>query len=129
MANLYVDLVSPERAVWSGAAEMVIARTTEGEIGVLPGHAPTLGVLVPGPVRIRRVGEPELVAAVHGGFLSITSDGVSILAESVELAGEIDVAQARLDLDRARAAAPEDVEAASAGARAVARLRTVGQPV
>lgn len=128
MANLYVDLVAPERAVWSGEAEMVIARTTEGEIGVLPRHAPMLGVLVPGPVRVRRVGEPELVAAVHGGFLSITSDGVSILAESVELVDEIDVARARRDLDQARAADPNDAEAASAGTRAVARLRTVGQP-
>ncbi len=129
MAELRVELVSPEREVWSGDAEMVVARTTEGEIGVLPGHAPLLGELVSGPVRIRRGGADELVAAVHGGFLSITDWGVSMLAEVVELAPEIDAARARQALDRARQAPADDEEAAAAAQRATARLRAVGETV
>lgn len=127
MAELHVELVSPDRQVWSGEAEMVIARTTEGEVGILPRHAPLLGELVPGPVRIRRSGEGELVAAVHGGFLSVTEAGVSVLAESVELAEEIDVARARAALDRARNAAADDDDAAAAALRAAARLRAAGE--
>ena len=127
MAELRVELVSPERQVWSGAATMVIARTTEGEIGVLPGHAPTLGELVPGPVRIHRNGQDDVVAAVHGGFLSITDRGVSVLAEVVELAREIDAGRAREALERARRAGPDDEEAIVAGQRATARLRAVGE--
>lgn len=128
MAELHVELVSPERAVWSGEAEIVIARTTEGEVGILPRHAPLLGELAPGPVRIRRAGgEGELVAAVHGGFLSVTESGVSVLAERVELAEEIDVARARAALDRARSAAPDDDDAAAAALRATARLRAAGE--
>lgn len=128
MAELHVELVSPDRQVWSGEAEMVIARTTEGEVGILPRHAPLLGELVPGPVRIRRSGgEGELVAAVHGGFLSVTEAGVSVLAESVELAEEIDVARARAALDHARNAAADDDDAAAAALRAAARLRAAGE--
>ncbi|MGI8682311.1 MAG: F0F1 ATP synthase subunit epsilon [Mycobacteriales bacterium] len=123
MAELHVELVSPDRQVWSGEAEMVIARTTEGEIGILPRHAPLLGELVPGPVRIRRAGDDDLVAAVHGGFLSVTEAGVSVLAESVELAEEIDVPRARAALERAGG----DEDAAEAARRAVARLRAAGE--
>ena len=84
MAELHVELVSVEAPVWSGEATMVIARTTEGELGILPGHAPLLGELVdPGEVRIKTGGE-DLAFTVNGGFLSITDAGVSILAESAE---------------------------------------------
>ena len=126
---LFVELVAPDREVWAGEADMVIARTTEGDIGILPRHAPLLGELEPGPVRIRRPGQDELVAAVHGGFLSVTPSGVSILAESVEFAADIDANRAREALDRARQAGPDDEEAAAAGRRAAARLRTLGEPV
>jgi F-type H+-transporting ATPase subunit epsilon len=79
----HVDLVSVEAKVWSGEAEMVVARTTEGELGVLAGHALLLGQLAePGLVRIKREGEPELAFEVDGGFLSVTDDGVTVLAES-----------------------------------------------
>ncbi|HET6817696.1 MAG TPA: F0F1 ATP synthase subunit epsilon [Mycobacteriales bacterium] len=122
-----VELVAPDRMVWSGEAEMVIARTTDGDIGILPGHEPTLGVLVPSPVRIKRSGEDELVAAVHGGFLSVTRDSVSVLAEVVELAEEIDSSRARQALERARGG--DDEDAKSAERRAAARLRTVGETV
>ncbi len=127
MASLHVTLVSPQRQVWAGEAEMVIARTTEGELGVLPGHTPLLGELVPWPVRIKRGAEPELVAAVHGGFLSVTGHGVSVLAETVELADEIDSGRARQALERASSAAADDAETVAASARARARLRAAGE--
>jgi F-type H+-transporting ATPase subunit epsilon len=88
MATMQVDLVAPDRMVWSGEAEFVRARTTEGEIGILPRHIPLLGVLIEAPVTIRRSGEGELVANVTGGFLSVSAEGVKILAESVELDSE-----------------------------------------
>ena len=83
--QLYVELVAVEEKVWSGDADMVVARTTEGELGVLPGHAPLLGQLAdPGTVRIQRDGQEELAYAVYGGFLSVTESGVTVLAESCE---------------------------------------------
>jgi F-type H+-transporting ATPase subunit epsilon len=130
VATVHVELVSVERLLWSGEASMVIARTTEGELGVLPGHAPLLGELAAGgAVRIREEGGEEIAFAVHGGFLSVTEDGVSILAELAERAEEIDVARAQTALDRARSAGEDDDEAAAAAARATSRLRAAGQPV
>ena len=86
---LHVELVSVEREVWSGEASMVVARTTEGEIGVLPGHAPLLGQLAEGyDVRIQQASGGELAVTVSGGFLSVTDEGVTILAESATLPGE-----------------------------------------
>jgi F-type H+-transporting ATPase subunit epsilon len=86
--QLHVELVAVEQKVWSGEAEMVVARTTEGELGVLPDHAPLLGQLAePGQVRIKRSTEPELTWDVAGGFLSVTADGVTILAETASPAG------------------------------------------
>jgi F-type H+-transporting ATPase subunit epsilon len=129
VATVHVELVSVERLLWSGEASMVIARTTEGELGILPGHAPLLGELAGGgAVRIREEGGEELAFAVHGGFLSVTENGVSILAEVAERSDEIDVDRARQALDRARSAGDDD-EAAAAAARATSRLRAAGQPV
>jgi F-type H+-transporting ATPase subunit epsilon len=130
VATVHVELVSVERLLWSGDATMVIARTTEGELGVLPGHAPLLGELAPGGVvRIQQEGGEELTFAVHGGFLSVTEDGVSVLAEIAERSDEIDVARAQQSLDRARSAGEDDDEAAAAASRAVSRLRAAGQSV
>lgn len=84
MAQLHVELVAVESKLWSGEADAVFARTTEGELGVLPGHAPLLGQLAdPGMVRIK-TGSEELAYTVNGGFLSVTGEGVSILAETAE---------------------------------------------
>lgn len=81
-----VAVVSPEQEIWSGEAEMVIARTLEGELGVLAGHIPLLGVLADdGEVRIHTGAESQVTVHVNGGFLSVTKDGVSILAERAEL--------------------------------------------
>lgn len=78
-----VELVSVEAMVWSGEADMVVARTTEGELGVLAGHAPLLGELRdPSRVRIKNEGQDEIAYDIAGGFLSVTTDGVTILAES-----------------------------------------------
>ena len=130
MATVHVELVAVERLLWSGDATMVIARTTEGELGVLPGHAPLLGQLADGGVvRIQAEGGGEQTFAVHGGFLSVTEDGVSILAELAESADEIDVARAQQALERARSAGEGDDEAAAAASRAVSRLRAAGQSV
>ena len=82
--QLHVELVAVEEKVWSGEAEMVVARTTEGELGALPGHAPLLGQLAePGQVRIKLPGGGEEAFDVSGGFISITDAGVTVLAESV----------------------------------------------
>lgn len=88
MANqLHVELVAVEQKVWTGEATMLIARTTEGELGVLHGHTPLLGQLAdPGTVRILRDGADELAFTVNGGFLSVTEDGVTVLAETCEQA-------------------------------------------
>lgn len=119
MAELHVELVSADRTVWSGEASMVIARTLEGDLGILPGHAPLLGVLANGPVQIRSADGESVVAAVHGGFLSVAEDRVSILAEVAELAEEIDEASERRVLEQ------DDAEDETATLRAQARLRAV----
>lgn len=83
--QLHVDLVSVEERIWSGEAEMLLARTTEGELGVLAGHEPLLGLLAePSQVRIRPVGSDELCFDISSGFLSVTSDGVTVLADSCQ---------------------------------------------
>src|SRR6185437_4988682 len=128
MATMQVELVSVERALWSGEATAVFARTVEGELGILPGHTPLLGALEPGRmVRIDREGEDSLRVAVHGGFLSVRKDGVSVLAEMAETSDEIDVARAREALRRAEAGDGEEDLAAKD--RALARLRAAGETV
>ena len=86
MANAFrVNVVSVEAMVWSGEADMVVARTTEGELAVLAGHAPLLGQLKePSRVRVKTPGGDEIAYDVAGGFLSVTSEGVTVLAESAE---------------------------------------------
>jgi F-type H+-transporting ATPase subunit epsilon len=127
VATLQVDVVAVERTIWSGEATMVIARTTEGELGVLPGHAPLLGQLAEGGVvTVRTQSGDDLVVAAHGGFLSVTERGVSVLAETAEIAGEIDVERAREALRRAEGAT-DDPDAQAAARRAQGRLRAAGQ--
>ena len=102
MAEMQVQLVAVERRLWSGTATSVTAQTTEGEIGVLPGHEPVLGQLVEGGiVSITTTDGEKIVAAVNGGFLSITAGSVSVLAESADFADDIDVEGARQELSDA----------------------------
>lgn len=85
MAQLEVELVAADRKVWSGAASLVVARTTDGELGIMPGHAPTLGVLIEGSVRIVPDSGQAVVAEIGGGFMSVDHDRVTLVAESATL--------------------------------------------
>ncbi len=85
MAALQVELVAADRKVWTGEATMLLARTTDGELGVLPGHAPILGVLVEGEVRITPTDGQVVSAEIGGGFLSVDHDRVVVVAESVKI--------------------------------------------
>jgi F-type H+-transporting ATPase subunit epsilon len=124
MADMTVELVAVERRIWSGVATFVVARTTMGEIGILPGHEPTLAQLEEaGVVRVDGADGSATTVAVHGGFLHVTAEGVTILAESAEVSTEIDETRARSALHRAD---ESDPEGAAAAARARARLKAVG---
>ncbi|MWA06091.1 F0F1 ATP synthase subunit epsilon [Actinomadura sp. LD22] len=125
MATLKVGLVSPEREIWSGEAKTVVAQTIEGSLGILPGHAPVLGVLLDGSVvTIEPADGGERVSAMVGsGFFSVAGDEVAILAEQAEMGEEIDVQHARQALEDAMAAGDDD---ATPERRARARLRAAG---
>jgi len=132
---MHVEVLTPDRSLWSGEAGMVIAKTVDGDMGILPGHAPAFGILLPGSVvRIREVPGDEnpgdaVRAAVKDGFLSVTADRVSILASDGVLAAEVDVPAATADLDAATAAAGSTAAAEeSPDVRyARARLRAAGE--
>ncbi len=83
MSQLQVELVAADRKVWEGEADMVRARTVDGELGILPGHTPLLGVLVEGDVLIRAAGATH-TATVDSGFLSVDRDKVIIIDEAVD---------------------------------------------
>jgi F-type H+-transporting ATPase subunit epsilon len=107
--TLHVELLMPDRSLWSGEAGLVIAKTMDGDIGVMPGHSPLFGILSPGSVvRIREVPGDDnsgdvVRAAVRDGFLSVASDRVSILASVAELAAEVNAEAAQADMDEAAA--------------------------
>jgi len=86
VSQLQVELVAADRKVWEGEASQVSARSIEGELGIMPGHTPLLGVLVEGEVRIHGEGGIR-TAIVDGGFLSVDHDRVTILAEAVDASG------------------------------------------
>jgi F-type H+-transporting ATPase subunit epsilon len=126
---MQVELVSPERILYSGEAEAVIARTTDGDIAFLTGHAPFIGALAIDQVTIRQADGTDEVAAVHGGFVSVQDDKVKILSDLAELRDHIDVERARRAREYAEAAArvDDDVEAEATLRRAQARLKAVGE--
>jgi F-type H+-transporting ATPase subunit epsilon len=131
--TLQVSLVVPDRELWSGAARTVIAKTTEGDIGVLTGHSPVFGILSEGSlVEILppegSEGEP-VRAAVSGGFLSVAADKVSVLAAEALLSQEVDVAVARQELDTAVADRPAGEDEPAEVKYARARLRVAGEQV
>ncbi|HEV7955598.1 MAG: atpC [Microbacteriaceae bacterium] len=84
-AGLKVSVVSADQEVWSGAASMVVARTTEGEIGILAGHEPLLAILASGEVRLSIEGGATVKANADDGFLSVSNDVVTIVARNAEL--------------------------------------------
>jgi F-type H+-transporting ATPase subunit epsilon len=143
--TLHVELVVPDHEVWSGSARMVIAKTLDGDIGVLPSHPPVIGLLAEGSV-VRIVdpeagsgssgggagsgaggGSGEVVAAVSGGFLSVAGDRVSILARQADLGRDVDVPATRAELDEASAGAQPGGEESAETRYARARLRAAGE--
>ena len=123
MAELNVSVVAVDRSVWVGPAKSIVAKTPEGEIGILPGHEPVLSLLVNGVVRIEPTEGAKVAIAVHGGFVAMDTDNVRILAETAELSSDIDVERAQKALDKARAAGEDSPEALSAVHRAETRIK------
>ena len=118
MAELNVEIVAVDRKIWSGEATFLFTRTTVGEIGILPRHIPLVAQLVDDAmVRVEREGQDDLRIAIDGGFISVTDEGVTVLAESAEFESEIDESTARSDAES------DDPRTA---ARGRARLRAVG---
>ncbi len=117
MADITVELVSVERLLWSGKATMLTAETTEGEIGVLPGHEPIIGQLTEnGVVTIHPVDADRLVAGVQGGFLSVSPNKITVLADWAIWSTEV---------DEDKATADSDSEVWSVRNRAIAGLRAL----
>ena len=126
---MQVELVSPERVLFSGEADMVICRTLGGgDIAFLSNHAPFLGALDIGVVRIQTSGGGEEQAAVHGGFVEVSNNQVTILSDVAELPSQIDVERARAAAQRAEAAVrnEHDAEVEAALRRAHVRLQVAG---
>jgi len=124
--TLHVSLVVPDRELWSGEARTVIAKTTEGDIGVLTGHAPVFGVLAEGSLVEILTEEATVRAAVSGGFLSVADDRVSVLAAQAQLGDEIDTSEAQRELDAALSEAEPGPEEPAEAKYARAQLRAAG---
>lgn len=123
---MQVQLVSPERVLFEGEADLLVCRTLEGgDIAFLPGHEPFLGALGIGAVRFEMADHSWREAAVHGGFVEVSNDKVIVLADVAEMADSIDVARAEAAKARAEAvlAKGDDPEAGAALARADVRLK------
>ena len=122
-----VFLVTPEREVWSGRATLVVARGTEGEVGILAGHAPMLIELSISPLFITTESGERLAAAVDAGFLHVVSEGmdtrVDVLAEHAELENEIDLDKARRQKEEAERRIQERDNGAALALLAKAQVR------
>ena len=122
---LEVQVVSPERVLYEGEADMVVCRPADGDIAFLPGHAPFIGALGIASVRVLLQQHGEQAAAVHGGFVEVSNDHVIVLSDVAELPEQIDVPRAQDAKARAEAALradEHDEEAKAALARAETRL-------
>ncbi len=127
--TLDVQVVSPERVQFSGESTMVTCRTTDGELAFLTDHAPLIGALGIGEVRIATDSGDDEVAAVHGGFVEVRNNKVVILSDVAELKDQIDVNRAKEAKSRAQAAVQadaDDQEAKDALRRAEVRLQVAG---
>jgi F-type H+-transporting ATPase subunit epsilon len=132
VATTEVEVVSPDRTLFSGEAEMVVCRTVDGEIAFLAEHTPLIGALEPCVLRVVAEGGDEDVFAVGGGFVDVGNNKVIVLADQAQQAGDIDVAAARSDLEEAqnRQSSDEDDEddtAATAQRWAEVRLEVAGE--
>ena len=101
MAPMLLEIVTAERLVYSDEVDIVVAPGMEGELGILPHHAPLLTILQPGELRIQKTGEEDVYMAVTGGFLEVTGNRVIVLADAAERSEEIDEARAQEALRRA----------------------------
>ena len=127
--TLDVQVVSPERVQYSGEARMVTCRTTDGELAFLTDHAPLIGALGIGEVRIATESGDDEVAAVHGGFVEVRNNKVVILSDVAELKDQIDLDRAKEAKAKAQSAVqanPDDQEAKDALRRAEVRLQVAG---
>jgi len=122
---LEVAVVSAERLLWQGQAKSIVAKTPEGEIGILPGHEPVLSLLVESPLRIEETDGNKMLVAVHGGFFSVDSNKVNVIAEVAELAEDIDLERAQAALARAQQIAADEQDA-GALRRAETRITVAG---
>jgi F-type H+-transporting ATPase subunit epsilon len=123
--TLHVEVVSPERILWTGEADRVVARTIGGgELAFLTGHAPFVGALDISRVKVVAADGSEELIAVHGGFVEVSNDRVTVLSDVAEVSSQIDVERARAAQERAETAlrAENDVEAEAALRRAQVRL-------
>ncbi len=100
MKTLSVNIVTPDGPVYDSEVDMIIAKTAAGEIGILPGHIPTVAPLQIGAVKLKNEGKYEYVA-VNGGFVEVRPEKVTILAQSAEVASSIDLARAKESMNRA----------------------------
>ena len=128
-ATMTVEVVSPEAVLYSGEGTMVITRTLGGgEVAFQPGHAPFLAALTENHTRVFLADGSVEDIAVHGGFVEVSGNKVSILSDSAEIGSAIDVARAQAAKERAeeRLRHEHDAEAVSALGRANARLRAAG---
>jgi F-type H+-transporting ATPase subunit epsilon len=123
---MHAALVIPDRELWSGEARTVIAKTTEGDIGVLTGHSPMFGILAEASVVQILTEDAEVRAAVSGGFLSVAGDRISVLAAQAQLGEEVDIEEARQELAAALAEGQAGAEDSPAVKYAKARLRAAG---
>ena len=130
MAIIRLDIVTAEGVVFSEDVDVVVAPGVEGQLGILPHHAPLMTMLSPGELRVRKGGE-EFSLAISGGFLEVRPDRIIVLADAAERAEEIDVARAEAAKRRAEELLrqhPPEVNAAQAEAalrRSLARLKVV----
>ena len=120
---MQVELVAADRLVWSGEAKMVIARTTEGDVGILPNHAPMLSTMVHGIVDVTTTDNETWIAAVDAGFLSVANNRISILSEHAEMSHDIDLENARVELERCKSEGAGDDEALAHAQEAWAEAR------
>ena len=121
--TMQVELVAADRLAWSGEATMVVARTTEGDVGILPNHAPMLSLMVDGIVDVTTSDNETWIAAVDAGFLSVASNRISILAEHAEMSHDIDLEKARADFERCKIEGAEDSDALEKAEAAWAEAR------
>lgn len=131
--TVHCDIVSAEEELFSGLVEMVVAHGHMGDLGVLPGHAPLLSTIKPGPVRVIKQGGKEEIFYISGGFIEVQPDMVKVLADTAIRAADLDEAaalEAKKAAEKAMAAKSANMDYSTASAHlaeAAAQLRTINE--